>query len=111
MPIQLENLIVSEPGLEDDQYDEFSEMAASNQTLSESKSSNVLNRNTSNQNRNIDDDLDTSFNRQLNINRDALNRNRSVSPLADLESNRPSTANSTIHFTRPTAQSNVRIRL
>jgi hypothetical protein len=80
------------------------------------------------QNRNNDDDLDTSFNTQLNINRDApnnetvaLNRDRSVSPLADLESNRSSTVesnrslttnstpNSTLHFTRPHAQSNVRL--
>jgi len=72
--------------------------------------------------------LDTSFNTQLNINRDAPNnetvapnRDRSVSPLADLESNRSSTVesnrslttnstpNSTLHFTRPHAQSNVRL--
>ena len=60
-------------------------MAASNQTLSESRSSDVLNRN-------IDDDLDTSFNTQLNRvapNNETIapNRNRSVLPLADLESN------------------------
>ena len=73
-------------------------MVASNQTLLASRSSNVLNRNISNQNRNNDDDLDTSFNTQLNINRVAPNneivapnRDRSVSPLADLESNRSST--------------------
>ncbi len=135
MPLELEDVIVSEPGVEDDQDHEFSEMVASNQTLPASRSSNVLNRNISNQNRNIsnqnrnnDDDLDTSFNTQLNINRDApnnetvaLNRDRSVSPLADLESNRSSTVesnrslttnstpNSTLHFTRPPAQSNVRL--
>ena len=70
----------------------------------------------SNQNRNIDDDLNTSFNTQLNINRVAPNnesiapnRNRSVSPLDDIESNRSSTANSTLHFTRPPDQSNVRL--
>jgi hypothetical protein len=98
MPLELEDVIVSEPGVEDDQDHEFSEMVASNQTLPASRSSNVLNRNISNQNRNNDDDLDTSFNTQLNINRDAPNneivapnRDRSVSPLADLESNRSST--------------------
>jgi hypothetical protein len=150
MPLELEDVIVSEPGVEDDQDHEFSEIVASNQTLPASRSSNVLNRNISNQNRNIsnqnrnnDDDLDTSFNTQLNINRDAPNninrdapnneivapnneivapnRHRSVSPLADLESNRSSTVvsnrssttnstpNSTLHFTRPPAQSNVRL--
>ena len=144
MPLELEDVIVSEPGVEDDQDHEFSEMVASNQTLPASRSSNVLNRNISNQNRNNDDDLDTSFNTQLNINRDAPNneivapnRDRSFSPLADLESNRSSTVesnrqstvesnrsstvvsnrssttnltpNSTLHFTRPPAQSNVRL--
>jgi hypothetical protein len=47
----------------------------------------------------------------------APNRNCSISPLADLESNslsitvgsNGSTANSTLHFTRPPAQSNVRL--
>jgi len=73
MPLELDDVIVSEPGVEDDQDHEFSEMVASNQTLPASRSSNVLNRNISNQNRNNDDDLDTSFNTQLNINRVAPN--------------------------------------
>jgi hypothetical protein len=42
MPLELEDVIVSEPGVEDDQDHEFSEMVASNQTLPASRSSNVL---------------------------------------------------------------------
>jgi hypothetical protein len=33
MPLELEDVIVSEPGVEDDQDHEFSEIVASNQTL------------------------------------------------------------------------------